>query len=104
MFQSTPAARAELAEQLHAYADALAAGHEPVPALQIVEADGFRMKVVPVVIHNLLCAWWVATPQETDPVVLGCAGCGLAYPHEPAAGATAAGATAGQHLVKDAGQ
>ena len=99
MFQSTPAARAELAAQLHAYADAIADGHEPVPALQIVEADGFRMKVVPVVIHNLLCAWRVATPQETDPVVLGCAGCGLAYPHE-----TAPDAKADQHLVKGAGQ
>lgn len=69
-----------LAVELHAFADAVAAGTVPVPALRHDKADGHRLRIVPRVIHNALCAWRIASPQETDPVVLGCAGCGLAYP------------------------
>ncbi|MDH6460156.1 hypothetical protein M2302_000307 [Micromonospora sp. A200] len=76
--------RAALAAELHAYADAVAAGTEPVPAMDVVYDGAFRMRVVPGVLHDLLCAWRIATPQDTDPVVLACAGCGLCYPHEPA--------------------
>lgn len=73
---------AATAAALHAYADAVAAGATPVPALRWDEVDGFRMRIVPAVVHDLLCGWRVATPQESDPVVLGCAGCGLCYPPE----------------------
>lgn len=72
--------REALAAELHAYADAVAAGTVPIPAMRHDKVDGFRMRIVPRVVHNTLCAWRVATAQETDPVVLSCAGCGLAYP------------------------
>lgn len=77
---STPINREALAAELHALADAVAAGTVPVPAMRHDEVDGYRLRIVPRVLHDVLCAWRVASPQETDPVVLGCAGCGLAYP------------------------
>jgi hypothetical protein len=73
--------RAQAAADLHAYADAIAAGTADIPALRHVnDSSGNRLRVVPRAIHNVLCGWRVATPQDTTPVVLGCAGCGLAYP------------------------
>jgi hypothetical protein len=71
--------RAALAAKLHTLADAVAAGDVPLPAMRHDQVDGHRLRIVPRTVHNLLCAWRVATPQETDPVVLGCAGCGLCY-------------------------
>lgn len=73
---------ATAAAELHALADAIAAGTVPVPALRHDEVDGYRMRIVPRIVHDVLCPWRVASPQETDPVVLGCAGCGLCYPPE----------------------
>lgn len=67
---------------LHTLADAVAAGTVPLPLMRYDQAEGFRIRIVPRALHNLLCAWRVATPQETDPVVISCAGCGLAYPPE----------------------
>jgi len=75
----TATERAELAGQLHALADAIAAGSESVPAMHRLDADGVRLRVVPPVVHDVLCAWRVASPQDTVPVVLACAGCGLSY-------------------------
>jgi len=72
--------RAALAAELHAYADAIAAGTEPVPAMSRVADGEVTLKVVPRVVHNVLCAWRVATPQDTSPVVLACVRCGLCYP------------------------
>lgn len=74
--------RAQAAAELHAYADAIAAGTASIPALRHVNDGGNLLRVVPRAIHNVLCGWRVATPQDTTPVVLGCAGCGLAYPRE----------------------
>ncbi|MEU3455609.1 hypothetical protein ABZ671_18710 [Micromonospora sp. NPDC006766] len=71
---------ATAAAELHALADAIAAGTAPLPAMRRDEVDGYRMRIVPRIIHDVLCTWRIATPQETDPVVLGCAGCGLCYP------------------------
>lgn len=71
---------ATAAAELHALADSIAAGTTRLPVLRHDEVDGYRLRIVPRIIHNVLCAWRVASPQETDPVVLGCAGCGLAYP------------------------
>ena len=71
--------RAALASELHAYADTIAAGTTPVPAMRHDEADGVRLRIVPRVLHDVLCTVRVATPQDTTPVVLGCAGCGLCY-------------------------
>jgi hypothetical protein len=78
---STPD-RAQLAAELHAYADAIAAGTADVPALRIVMDGQHRLRVIPRVLHDVICRWRVATSQETEPVVLGCAGCGLCYPRE----------------------
>ena len=72
--------RQQLAAELHALADDIATGIQPVPAVSVVYDGTTRMRVVPRVIHDLLCAVRVATPQETTPVVLGCAGCGFCYP------------------------
>lgn len=71
--------RAALAAELHAYADAIAAGTEPVPAMRRVTDGEATLKVVPRVVHNVLCSARVATPQDTDPVVLACIHCGLSY-------------------------
>lgn len=83
---TSPAAIAALAAELHAYADAVAVGTEPVPAMRRMTVDEWSLKVVPRVLHDVLCTVRVATPQDTDPVVLGCAGCGLCYPREQATG------------------
>lgn len=73
--------RAELADALRGYADDVSKGTTTVPALQLVVDDaGTRLRVVPRVLHDVMCPWRVATPQDTEPVVLGCAGCGLCYP------------------------
>ncbi|MEU5946275.1 hypothetical protein ABZ793_12020 [Micromonospora sp. NPDC047465] len=75
--------RAQAAADLHAYADAITAGTANVPALRHVnDSSGNRIRVVPRAIHNVLCGWRVGTAQDTTPVVIGCAGCGLAYPRE----------------------
>ena len=71
--------RVALAAELHAYADTIAAGTAPVPAMRHADADGVRLRIVPRALHDVLCAVRVATPQDTTPVVLGCAGCGLSY-------------------------
>lgn len=77
-----PIDRAELAAALHTYAHRIADGTADVPALRVVLDGEHRLRVVPRVLHDVLCRWRVATPQETEPVVLGCAGCGLAYPRD----------------------
>lgn len=82
MWEPTRAQRVELAAELHRYADAVATGAVDVPALRIVMDGEHRLRVVPRVLHDVLCRWRVATAQETEPVVLGCAGCGLAYPRD----------------------
>lgn len=74
--------RDELAAQLHAYADEVATGAVDVPALRIVHDGEHRLRVIPRVLHDVICRWRVATAQDTEPVVLGCAGCGLCYPRE----------------------
>lgn len=48
--------------------------------LRRVVLDGFTLRVIPRALHDVLCTWRVATPQGTEPEVLGCAGCGLCYP------------------------
>ncbi|WP_326564521.1 hypothetical protein [Micromonospora peucetia] len=74
-----PTPRERLAAELHAYADAVAAGTVDVPALRIVQDGDYRLRVVPRVLHDVLCRWRVASAQETEPVVLHCHGCGLCY-------------------------
>ncbi len=93
MLSPTTAQRAALADQLHAYADAIAAGTAPVPALRYQQAGDTELRVVPRLIHDVLCEVRIATPQtDTDPEVLHCAFCGLCYPRDttptPAAAAT----------------
>jgi hypothetical protein len=80
-FSYTSDARAELALRLHLLADAVASGDATLPAMDLVTdaRDLHRLKVVPLVIHDLLCSARVATPQHTQPEVLACAFCGLAY-------------------------
>jgi hypothetical protein len=69
------------AAELHALADAIAAGAVRVPAMRYVELDESSLRVVPRVLHDVLCDVRIATPQEgTDPVVSHCAFCGLCYP------------------------
>ncbi|WP_431976044.1 hypothetical protein [Micromonospora haikouensis] len=66
---------------LRALADAVAAGAVRVPAMRYVELNGSTLRVVPRVLHDVLCEVRIATPQEgTDPVVAHCAFCGLCYP------------------------
>ncbi|MFG3702419.1 hypothetical protein ACGF5C_31735 [Micromonospora sp. NPDC047620] len=72
--------RDQAAADLHAYADAITAGTASIPALRHVNDGGTLIRVVPRAIHNVLCGWRVGTAQDTTPVVIGCAGCGLAYP------------------------
>jgi hypothetical protein len=55
----------------------------PLP-LRIVDHDGVRLRVISRALHDELCPVRVATPQGTDPDVLGCAHCGFCYPHSPA--------------------
>ncbi|MEU4640869.1 hypothetical protein [Micromonospora sp. NPDC023814] len=79
----SPVDRGQAAAELHAYADAVAAGTATVPALRVVtDVNGHRLRVLPRAVHNVLCRWRVASPQDTVPVVLGCAGCGFCYPRE----------------------
>lgn len=76
-----PVDRAEVAAELHRYADQVAAGQAVTPALTSVQrADGGVLSVVPRVLHDVLCSWRVASGQDIGPEVLACAGCGLAYP------------------------
>lgn len=58
----------------------LAIVERDVLRMDYVEHEGHRLRVIPVVLHNSLCKWRVATPQGTTPEVLGCAGCGFCYP------------------------
>src|SRR5689334_4475964 len=92
-FTFTPEARAGLAARLHALADAVAAGEQTLPALRVIDAPASPLRVVPVVVHDLLCSARIATPQEeVDPDVLHCAFCGLCYPRIRTDAAAAAGA------------
>lgn len=57
-------------------------GYRPVPqpGQAMRRAGSGRLPVVPLVVHDALCGWRVASDQEDDaPGVLACAGCGLAY-------------------------
>jgi len=77
----TTAERTALAAQLHAYVDAIADGRAQPPAMRDHELDGRRLRVVPRVLHDVLCEVRMATPQEgSDPLVSHCAFCGLSYP------------------------
>jgi hypothetical protein len=79
-FTFTPEARADVATRLHALADAVAVGEQTLPAMRVIDDEGHRLRVVPVVVHDLLCSARIATPQEdVDPNVLHCAFCGLCY-------------------------
>lgn len=79
-FTFTAEARADVAARLHALTDAVAAGEQTLPAMQVIDDEGHRLRVVPVVVHDLLCSARSATPQEeVDPNVLHCAFCGLCY-------------------------
>jgi hypothetical protein len=80
-FTYTAEARADVAARLHALADAVAAGDQQLPAMSGVnDADGNRMRVVPLIVHDLLCSARIASAQDgTDPIVLGCHFCGLSY-------------------------
>ncbi|MER5608286.1 hypothetical protein AB0F93_03515 [Micromonospora tulbaghiae] len=75
-----PIERAKAAGELHALAHAVAAGSVPLPLMRHDQADGYRIRIVPRVLHNALCSWRVGTKQDTTPPVVACNGCGLAYP------------------------
>lgn len=71
---------AEVTAGLRALADEFESGYRPVPR----SGQGLRKVVgsplVPIVVHDALCGWRVASLQEeSEPQVLGCAGCGLVY-------------------------
>lgn len=72
---------AVLAEGLRVLADELESGARAVPLPGTsVRRIGGGAPVVPIVVHDALCGWRVASRQEeTDPDVLACAGCGMAY-------------------------
>lgn len=81
-----PIDRAQVAANLHVYANKIAAGIAPVPAMRRDTVDGHPLRIVPTELHDVLCAWRIASPQETDPVVLHCHGCGLCYPRPDTTG------------------
>lgn len=62
---------------LRALADELDAGDGPRRGQGVRRVAG--VTVVPLVVHDALCGWRVATPQDSEPPVMGCAGCGLGY-------------------------
>ena len=67
---------AGVAAALRSLADSVDAGGTPVPLLRYVG----ELRVVPRVIHDVLCVVRIATPQESvDAMVLHCAFCGLCY-------------------------
>lgn len=67
---------------LRTVAVAVTSGRATVPLMRRDMAEGYRIRIIPRLLHNVLCDWRDASPQQTDPVVLWCAGCGLAYPPE----------------------
>lgn len=70
----------EIVYGLRALADEFESGYRsvPTPGQPLRKIAG--VPVVPIVVHDALCGWRVATEQEdTDPTVLACAGCGLGY-------------------------
>lgn len=75
-----PITVAEIVSGLRALADEYETGyrHVPQPGQGLRRVAG--LPVVPIVVHDALCGWRVASVQEAaDPDVLGCAGCGLGY-------------------------
>jgi hypothetical protein len=71
----TSTCRALLAE-----VERLRAELDAIGGMQVIEHEGIRMPVITSALHDRLCKWRVATPQGTEPEVLGCAGCGFCYP------------------------
>jgi hypothetical protein len=53
---------------------------DAIDGMQVIEHEGRRLRVITSALHDQLCTWRVATPQGTEPEVLGCAGCGFCYP------------------------
>lgn len=77
----------EVAAGLRALADEFESGYRAVPqpghGLQRVAG----VPIVPIVVHDALCGWRVASEQEdTTPPVLACAGCGLGFLRSEAEG------------------
>lgn len=75
-----PITTAEIVRGLRALADEYESGYRSVPQ----PGEGLHrpagIPVVPIVVHDALCGWRVATEQdETAPGVLACAGCGLGF-------------------------
>lgn len=78
----------EVAAALRALADEFATGYRPVPVRGQGGWQVGGVPVVPIVVHDALCGWRVASLQEdaAPPAVLACAGCGLGYLQDEAAG------------------
>lgn len=70
--QDVPALLAEV--------DRLRAELDEIGAMQVIEHEGCRLRIISSALHDRLCNRRVATPQGTEPEVLGCAGCGFCYP------------------------
>ncbi|MEU7802609.1 hypothetical protein AB0B10_25455 [Micromonospora arborensis] len=71
------------------------------PATAAAELNGSTLRIIPRVLHDLLCSARIATPQEgSDPLVSHCAFCGFCYPHRSV---DAAGMTTGLTASAQAG-
>lgn len=66
-----------VAARLRAYAADIETGRALMPLVRRVA--GLGSPVVPAPVHDLLCGVRVQSAQDTDPIVLGCAFCGLAF-------------------------
>lgn len=89
---AAPSTPAQIAAGLRALADEYESGYRAVPG----RGQGVRRvggaPVVPIVVHDALCGWRIATLQEDSagasdgPPVQACAGCGMAYQQSDAVG------------------
>ncbi|MEU7591409.1 hypothetical protein AB0A95_34600 [Micromonospora sp. NPDC049230] len=74
--------RTDATLSLRTLAVAVTSGRAPLPLMRVDDSEGHRMRIIPRLLHNVLCDWRIGTQQDTDPPVIGCAGCGFCYPPE----------------------